>query len=572
MAGADGRTVAERFREIADLMELLGHDVHKAPAYRRAAAAVERRASELPALVAAGRAGEIPGIGPALARKAADILATGTCDLLERLRAQVPAGVRRLLELRGLGPRTVAALWKAGIDGPELLAEAAAGGRLRALPGFGPQRERALLEALRLSRPRRGLWLGEAWALARRLTAQLEEQPGVLRVAWAGALRRAAQEVERLDLVVVLEEAAPPQEAEGSSPEAVLPERLRSLAGEAGETAGLPVVLHPATASTFGAVLLAATGDAAHLEALRSRLRDRGLELGDRGLRRGGRPLETPEEADAYAALGLPWIPPELRERPDVVERAEKGRLPRLIEAADLQGDLHVHTDWSDGRASLEGMVEAAEARGYRYVAITDHSPSLRIAHGLEPARLQAQWEEIARVQERHPGIRILRGAEVDILADGLLDEGEEALAGLEWVNASIHSHFGGDAAQQNRRLRRAMEEPATCAVGHPSGRRLGLRAPYALDPERLIADALESGVALEVNASPERLDLSWEWAEVAHRAGVPLILSSDAHSPEGLASLELGVRWARRAALGPDAFLNAQPLEAVLAHMARRR
>ncbi|MDI3299301.1 MAG: helix-hairpin-helix domain-containing protein [Bacillota bacterium] len=562
----DGRTVAERFREIADLMELLDHDVRKAPAYRRAAAAVERRAAELPELVRAGRATEIPGVGPALARKAADILATGTCDLLERLRAQVPEGVRRMLELRGLGPRSVAALWRAGIDEPEALAEAAAGGRLRALPGFGPQKERALLEALRLARPGSGLWLGEAWTLGRRLAALLGEAEGVLRVEVAGAVRRAAEQVERLDLVLGLAGSA----AGDGRPD--VPEPARRIAEEAAAAAGIPVRLHPACETAFGAVLLAATGDEAHLAALEPRLRARGLELDAGGLRRGTELLATPEEADAYAALGLPWIPAELRERPDVVESAARGALPRLIEAGDLQGDLHVHTAWSDGRASLEAMAEAAEARGYRYVAITDHSPSLRIANGLDTARLKAQWEEIARIQARHPAIRLLRGSEVDVLADGRLDHDQEALAGLEWVNASVHSRFSRDASEQNRRLRRAMEEPATCAVAHPGGRRLGLRAPYALDAERLIEDALELGVALEVNASPERLDLTWEQAAAAHRAGVTLVLSSDAHSPEGLGALELGIRWARRAGLGPEAFLNAQPLEAVLEHAARRR
>lgn len=562
----DGRTVAERFREIADLMELLGHEVRKAPAYRRAAAAVERRAAELPELVRAGRATEIPGVGPALARKAADILATGTCDLLERLRSQVPEGVRRMLELRGLGPRTVAALWQAGIDEPEVLAEAAAGGCLRALPGFGPQKERALLEALRLARPGGGLWLGEAWALGRHLAARLREVPGVLRVEVAGAVRRAAEQVDRLDLVLALAEGA----AGDGRP--ALPEPARRIAEEAAAAAGIPVRLHPARATTFGAVLLAATGDEVHLAALEPRLRPRGLALGADGLRRGADLLATPEEADAYAALGLPWIPAELRERPEVVEAAERGALPRLLEAGDLQGDLHVHTAWSDGRATLEAMAEAAEARGYRYVAVTDHSPSLRVAHGLDTARLKAQWEEMARVQARHPALRLLRGAEVDILADGRLDHDEEALAGLEWVNASIHSRFSGGAAEQNRRLRRAMEEPATCAVAHPGGRRLGLRPPYALDFDRLVEDARELGVALEVNASPERLDLASEQAAAAHRAGVALVLASDAHSPEGLRALELGVAWARRAGLGPEAFLNAQPLEAILEHAARRR
>ncbi|MBE3577730.1 MAG: hypothetical protein IMX00_08570 [Limnochordales bacterium] len=582
----DARTAADLFREIADLLELLGEEPFKAPAYRRAAAVIQRYAAEIPRLAEEGQLTSLPGIGEILARKVNEILSTGTVELLERLRSRVPPGVQALLGVPGLGPRTVATLWRAGVEDLDTLEEMAATGRLRQLPGFGPQKEKAILEAIATVKRQGGLWLGEAWVAAKEISARLETLAGVERVEPAGFVRRAAWQVPQLEFVVV-------READSVDPDL----DLTDLAAELGKMLGVPVHIYVTTPERFGAVLLWATGGEMHLAELAPVLTARGLLLGPEGLLRrvasstpegkgngtADHPADsspdlpselvvTPDEESVYRYLGLAPIPPELRDRPGMVDLAAKGQVPRLVELADIQGDLHVHTSWSDGRASLAEMARAAATRGLRYLAVTDHSASLRVANGLEAERLKLQWEELDRTRSAFPELELLRGIEIEIRTDGQLDYDEEIRSRFQWVNASIHTGFSSDAAQIRRRLLAAMKDPATCAISHPTGRRLGMRRPYALTLEHLLEDALATGVALEINCSPERLDLSPEWAEAAFRAGVPLTISTDSHSPDGMAVMELGVRLARRAGLPPEAILNAQPLSVVREHAERRR
>lgn len=564
----DARTVADAFRQIADLMELLGEDTFKAPAYRRAATVIQRYAIDVPRLAEEGRLTTLPGIGETLARKVTEILATGTVELLERLRARVPPGVQALLSVPGLGPRSVANLWRAGVDDLDTLEQMAATGQLRKLPGFGVQKEKAILEAIEMVKRPGGLWLGEAWVAAIEITSRLQAFPGIERVEPAGFLRRAAEQVPRLEFVVVRVQA---DRADAEDP-------VFDLAGavaELGKTLGVPVQIHTTTRERSGAVLLWATGGEAHLAELAPVLEAHNLTLGPEGLWRIDNPPElvvTPDEESVYRCLGLVPIPPELRDRPGMVELAAKGQVPRLVELADIQGDLHVHTSWSDGRASLAEMARAAAARGYRYLAITDHSGSLRIANGLEPERLQLQWEELDCTQSAFPDLELLRGSEIEIHTDGHLDYDEEIRSRLQWVSASIHTGFSDEPARVRRRLLAAMTDPSTSVISHPTGRRLGLRRPYAVTLEHLIEDALATGVALEINCSLERLDLSPEWAEAAYRAGAPLTIGSDAHSPAGLAAMELGIKLARRAGLPPEAILNAQPITVLREHGERRR
>lgn len=580
----DNLDVARTLHEIADLLDLRGDEPFKIRAYRQAARTVETLLEDIGAVHRRGDLGRLSGFGKALTEKVGELLATGRLEYLETLRASIPPGVAEMTQVRGLGGRTAAMLHaRLGISSLEELELAARQGRLRDLPGFGVRKEAAVLDAL--SALRRRAVAAPAyvlWDLAGALARCLERVPGVAAVAVAGDLRRMAATATELVLVAG---CADPTAALAALPacgavrdltdstETAWPGTAgaRQIRARCLTPQGRPAAVWLVPPAGFAAALHAATGSDGHRAALAERARAEGLALHEWGLAdAGGAALPVGEEADIYRCLGLPYIPPELREDTGEVAAAAAGLLPELLRKEDLQGDLHTHSRWSDGTATILEMAEAARAMGHRYLAVTDHSQSLRVAGGLTPEQLERQWQEIDRVSRSLGGIRILKGIEVDILKDGRLDLPDTVLAQLDVVVASIHSHMGLSAEDQTRRLEAAIRNPHVDIIGHPTGRRLGYRDGYEMDLERVFRLAAATGTALEMSSSPARLDLDGALARLARSRGVRLAISTDAHAPGELAGLPWGVGQARRAGLAAGDIINALAPDDLLAWLQR--
>jgi DNA polymerase (family 10) len=556
--------IAAAFDEMADLLAIQGENRFRIRAYRRAAQVVRSLARELADMGGAEAFDALPGIGADLAGKIAELLETGNIRALEKLRKQVPKGLRELLALPGLGRVRVRALHTGlKVRGIEDLRRALAEGRLTSLRGFGPQIRSQLLDATaaKSSEPRR-VTFSVATQYARPLKAYLERVAGVMRVEIAGSYRRGRDTVGDLDVVVCARKGAAPIKALEHYDD------LQALTA-AGTTKasgvlrnGLQVDVRVLPPESFGAALHYLTGSRDHAIQVRRLAQKNGLKLSEYGLFRGAKPLAGATEEEVYAALGLQWIPPELRENRGEIEAAERHALPRLIERADLQGDLHAHTNASDGSGSLKQMAAAAQARGLRYLAITDHSKYLGITHGLDAARLARQMDAIDQLNATLTGLTILKGAEVDILQDGSLALADAVLKRLDLVVIAVHSQFGLSEAKQTRRILRALERPYVSILAHPFGRLLGERAPYPLDFERVLAAASQRPCYLEINAQPKRLDLDDIYARSARDGGVLLSIASDAHSADQFDYLDDGIRQARRGWVTKDDVLNARPLD----------
>lgn len=547
--------------EIGDLLELQGENPFKVRAYRRAARAIELLPEDIEAVWRRGELGRIEGIGKALEEKIDEWLSTGVMTYYEELRRQLPPGLRELTRVPGVGPKLAQRLYQElGIRNLDELEAACREQRLRHVKGLGARSEENILRGIeRLRRQMERFPLGLALPVAQQLVRALAEFPSVQRVAIAGSLRRGRETVGDVDIV-----------ASSADPASVMDEFVRTPGVEQvlarGDTKasivlkmGLQVDLRVVRDDQFAAALHHFTGSKEHHVALRELAQAKGLKISEYGIVRvdEGEPLAVATEADVFAAVGLPCIPPELREDGSEIAAAREGRLPALITLGDIKGDLHVHSEWSDGLHSIEAMALAARERGYEYIAITDHSPSLSVARGLDPSRLEEQLEEIARLNRRLDGIRILTGCEVDILRDGSLDLPDEILARLDVVVASVHSAMNLDEAEMTERIVAAMRNPHVDIIGHPTGRILGRREPYAVDMERIIAVAAETGTCLEINASPDRMDLKDVHARWARERGVMIVINTDAHSTDGLDQMAYGVTVARRAWLGKADVLN---------------
>ncbi|HYQ38805.1 MAG TPA: DNA polymerase/3'-5' exonuclease PolX [Pseudomonas sp.] len=556
--------IAAIFEEIADILELEDANPFRIRAYRNAARTLQAFAPEIAALLAAGQAlPKLPGIGEDLASKIGEIASTGGCALLQRLRGEVPAGLRELLKVSGLGPRRVARLWhELGIQTPAELQLAARSGRIRALHGFGEHTEERLLQSVDqlLHTPQRRL-LAQVAPIAERLLAMLREVPGVLEVATAGSLRRGRDTVGDLDILVSARRGSPVIPRFIGSDEVGTVLAAGSTRASVLLRSGLQVDLRLLSPASWGAGLVYLTGSKAHNIELRRMAQEQGLKISEYGVYRGKQRLAGSTEASVYQALGLPWIAPELREARGEITAARAGTLPRLVELGDLRGDLHAHTRASDGRNSLEEMAEAARAAGLEYLAITDHSRHLAITHGLDADALARQIEQIDALNERLSGITLLKGIEVDILEDGRLDLPDAILERLDLVVGAVHSAFDLSREQQTRRLLRAMDRPHFSILAHPSGRLLGERPPIHCDFAALIEGARQRGCALELNAQPQRLDLDDQHCRAARDAGVPIAISSDAHSTRDFAGLRFGIGQARRGWLEAKDVLNSRPL-----------
>jgi DNA polymerase (family X) len=562
------------FDEIADLLEIQEANPFRVRAYRNAARTVENLSLDLAGAVGGGKElPKLPGIGADLAGKIGEIAATGTCRLLQRLRKELPAGVTELLRVPGLGPKRVKTLYRdlAVKTLPQLL-KAAEGGRISELRGFGAAREAQIADAVKrqLSKARR-FKLAVAAQYAQPLADYLCAARGVDRVEIAGSYRRRRDTVGDLDLLATAKSGVAVMDRFVAYPEVA-----ETLAK--GETrasvllrSGIQVDLRVVGPDCFGAALHYFTGSKAHNVAVRRMAQRKGLKISEYGVFRGSRRIAGDTEESVYAAVGLPWIAPELREDRGELEAAARGELPDLVETGDLKGDLHAHTKASDGHDSLRDMALAAKARGLSYLAITDHSQSQRVARGLDATRLAKQIAEIDRLNRELDGVTLLKGAEVDILDDGSLDLPDSILAKLDVVVAAVHSRFDLPRAKQTARILRALDHPLVDVLAHPSGRLIEEREPYDVDMARIVRRARERGVLLEVNSQPARLDLTDVDCRMAKDEGALVSVSSDAHSVHDLDDLRFGIGQARRGWLAARDVANTRPLKELHAVLARR-
>lgn len=552
--------------EISDMLELLGENPFRIRAYRRASRSIELLPESIETIWREGRLDEVEGVGKGIAAGIEQWLKTGTIDYYEELQTQVPRGLLEVTRVPGVGPKRARLLHdELGIGSLEELEQACVEGRVRTVKGLGAKTEENILKGIeRLRRHSERLPLGVALPIARSLVDELQKVPVVQRVAYTGSARRGRETVGDIDIIVSSEHAAAVIEA------FVGIAGVQDVLAKGQEKAsvilaqGMQVDLLVVQDHQFASALHHFTGSKEHNITMRELARSRGLRISEHGILDEATdtmlPIET--EADVFAALDLPFIPPELREDGSEMSVARNGALPRLIEVGNIRGDLHVHSTWSDGHHSILEMAEAARAKGYEYIAITDHSQSLGVAGGLTPEQLLLQIEEIRALNERWDDFCILAGTEVDILPDGTLDFDDDLLRQLDIVIASVHSAMNQDEATMTERIVAAMCNPYVDVIGHPTGRLLGRRDPYPVNIERIIQVAAETGTCLEINASPERLDLKDVHARSAKDAGVLLTVNTDAHRIEGLQQMSYGITVARRAWLEAGHVLNSLPLD----------
>jgi DNA polymerase (family 10) len=556
--------IAEAFEELASLYELDGAVVYRVVAYRNAAKAIREAGVSVAEMARQGRAAELAGVGKTIAEKIDALLETGSIPSADKLKQRVPPGLVAITRIPGLGPKRARLLYEhLTITSLDELRAAAEDGRLKDVPGFGKKAEENVVAALAAGadgRPKERMLLSKALDVGDELVASLRDHPSALRVELAGSARRMVEAVKDLDIVAA------------SSDPAALSEFFCSLtavdvihsSGEAGAKvlthSGLPVDLRIVPEEAFGNLLQHFTGSGRHNEALRTAAVRNGLHVSEYGIAddESGDSIAYPDEREVYERLGMQWIPPELRENRGELEAARAGRLPELIELDDIRGDLHMHTTLSDGHASIEEMAATARERGYDYIAITEHSASHGFGNDVQADELLRQTERIRGLEL--DGITVLAGTETNIDPDGGLDYDDEVLAQLDWVIASLHTSFRIGEKEQTERMLRAMEHPLVDAIGHPTGRLIERREAYALDLDRVIEKAVETGTFLEINANPDRRDLNDVYAKAAAEAGVTLVVDSDAHWPRTLANMRFGVATARRAWITAEQVANARP------------
>ena len=547
--------VADQLELLADLLELTGEASFRVIAYRRAAQRARESAGSIAQLALDGRAKELPGIGKTIEEKIVQIVDTGEIAALTKRKAEVPPEVVEFMRLPGLGPKTAARLWhELGLTTLAELKAAAEQQRLRALPGFGARSEERILKALAEERGPAEVrpLLGTGLPVALAVVEELRRSPLVDKVSEAGSVRRRRETFRDLDLIATSSDPAALTAHFVSLPFVVEVVAHGDTKATVISTDGLRFDLRVVPPESYGNLLQHFTGSKDHNVALRERAVKDGLSVSEYSITvvETGEELRYATEAEVYARLGYEWIPPELRENTGELEAARRNELPKLVEQREIRGDLHLHSDWSDGRATLEEMALAATARGYAYMAITDHS------YRLHEGRLAAQDEEVARLNERLAPFQILRGVEVNIRADGSLDLTDEELASRDWVIASLHTSFDRSPTE---RVLAAMMSPHVDCIGHLTARKLNKRPPADVDVERVLAGALETGTFLELNGQPDRLDLRDAHARAAGEAGVQVLVSSDAHRPHALSYLDLALSQARRAWLTRAQVLNTR-------------
>jgi len=556
--------IARIYDEIADFLEIEGENPFRIRAYRNAARTVSGLGSELKDMVAAGEdLTKLPGIGKELATKICEILETGTAKALIKLQQRIPETVIEMLKLPNLGPKRVRMLHRdLKIKNLEQLAKAARKGRIRALDGFGEKTETAILEAIEARAQKEKRYkIAAVKPTVDSLIGFLKEVSGVIDVVAAGSYRRSRETVGDLDILITARKSSPVMKrfveydeidkvlSSGATRSSVV---LRS---------GLQVDVRLVAQSSFGAALQYFTGSKDHNIAIRRLGQQRGLKINEYGVFRFEKQVAGRTEASVYRSVNLPCIPPELRENRGEIQAAGDNRLPQLIERKDLKGDLHLHTDATDGRNSIEEMALAAKKHGLKYIAVTEHSDRLKVAGGLDPPRLMQQIDEIESLNDQLKGIRILKGLEVEILEDGTLDLPDAVLARLDLVVGTVHSYFNMPLEKQTERILRAMDHRYFSMLAHPTGRLIDEREPYQVDMTRIIHKARDRGCFLELNSNPRRLDLYDIYCQAAKAEGVLVSINSDAHGINDFSYLAFGVGQARRGWLEKDDVLNTRPL-----------
>ncbi len=567
----DRQAVARVLDQIAEHLELQNENPLKIRAFRMGARSIVRVAGEPEQWLADGVLDDVPGIGAGIQAVIRDLVQSGRSTMLDELREHVPPGLIEMLRISGLGVAKVRTIHeRLHLDSIPELEAAARDGRLAALPGFGTKTAENVLRGIaRLRQAATYRLIHHAGEEAARLESTLGQVPGVTAAIAAGEVRRGLELVR--DMVVVLVANEPPEQVLKAI--AALPgvdefggqdERRATIRFAGGESA--QVIVTPE--ANLGAVLLQATGSPEHLQQLVTLAGTKGYTFRGAALWRGSEFVATPDEATVYQALGMAWIPPELREGLGEVE----GGLPRLVERSDLQGLIHCHTSYSDGSFSVRDLGRICGQAGYGYVGITDHSGTAAYIGGLSESDLRRQWDEIDRANQEPGGARVLKGIEADILADGRLGYSDAVLEGFDFVIASVHNRFEMNRDQMTERILAVMDHPAVTILGHPTGRLLLARDPYQLDHARIFSKAAATGVAIEINADPQRLDLDWRLVREAKLAGVTISIGADAHSEAGLDNVRFGIMMARKGWLTAADVLNARPVEGFLEFAAARR
>ncbi len=571
----DKKAVAQVLEQIAAFLELKSENPFRIRAFRTAARALVSFPGDLRQSLEDGTLASTKGVGPATLQIVAELVDTGRASMLEELREQIPPGLVEMLEISGLGVAKIRQMHEVlGIDSLPELEAAAHDGRLAKLPRFGPRTSENILKAIAFLRQASAFkLLHHATDEAEGLRAALERLPGVNSAVIAGDVRRRSEVVR--DLIFVLVAESSPAELfkrlsqlPGVQEYAGQDERRLTLRFAGGSSAQI-VATTPVNA---GAVLVQATGNEGHLRELAAHAQGKGFALNGAALWRGSEFVSTPDETTFYQTLGLSFIPPELREGTGEVAVAGRQQLPRLLEPGNLKGFLHCHTRYSDGSSTVEELAAACQAAGYEYLGVTDHSQAAAYAGGLRPDDLARQADEIEEVNSRLHGFRVLKGIEADILQDGRVDYDQQVLERLDFVIASIHSRFNLGEKEMTARMLAAMDNPYLTIIGHPTGRLLLSRDPYPVNLDAVMEKAAATGVALEINADPHRLDLDWRVLRRARDRGVTISIGADAHNVAGLGYVEYGVSMARKGWLGRDDILNSRPVEEFVGFARRRR
>ena len=566
----ENKSIADILTEIADVLDIQGENPFRVRSYRNAARTIADMSQSVKALIKSGaKLEEIPGIGKSLAEKIEEIVSTGRSHFLEELQAKVPPGLTELLKLEGLGPKKVKLLYdELGVDSVDRLEKAAQAGRLRDLAGMGVKTEEKVLKSVEQYRAGMGRFkLSVGFTYAQALLDYLKDVPGLKRLDPAGSFRRRRETIGDLDILAICGKGC--KVMDRFSKYGDVAEVLSS-----GETkssvrlkCGLRVDVRVLEEESYGAALHYFTGSKAHNVAVRERAKELGLKVSEYGVFRAKdeKRLSGADEEDVFKAVGLPFIPPELREDRGEIQAAEKGELPKLIEPADIRGDLQMHTKATDGKNSITEMAHKAKEMGYAYIAITDHSKAVRVAGGLDEKGLARHLQEIEKVGRQISGMRIFKGVEVDILADGSLDLKDDILKECDVVLASVHSRFNMEEGEMTRRIIKAIQNPYVSILAHPTGRLILEREAYKVNLKEVFQAAIDRGVVMEINAYPDRLDLRDVDARMAKEMGAKLVISTDAHSIVQLELMKFGVFTARRGWVEAKEVINTLPLPALL-------
>lgn len=573
--------IARVLREVADLLEIQGANPFRVRAYRNAARTIEALTEPLAEMVAEGKdLKEIPTIGEDISSYIIELVRTGRLRLLEQLRKEVPPSLAELMKLEGIGPKRAKALYEQlGVKSVADLERALERGKVEELPGFGKKMVQKLRRAIEdYKKHVTRFKLSDADQFVHPLIEYMRKAPGIEELEVAGSYRRRRETVGDLDLLAVCSKARPVMEHFTAYPGARV-EAAGTTRGAIVLPSGMHIDIRILPRRSYGAALHYFTGSKAHVVAVRRLGVERGLKINEYGIFRvpkGGKGKETriggEREEEVFKAVGMDWVPPELRENRGEIEAALRHRLPNLITLRDLRGDLQMHTDWTDGANTIEEMARACREQGYEYIAITDHSRAVAVAGGLRPKELEAQWKEMAGVRKKIKGVALLRGMEVDILQDGSLDLPDHYLHRLDVVVVAVHSHMAMTKAKMTARIVKAISHPAVHILAHPTGRIINRREPYQVDVEEILQAAKELGVAVELNAQPDRLDLSDVQVQRAKELGVKVAINTDAHSVDTLRYMGYGVDQARRGWLEKGDVVNCMRLPALRKWLGRRR